>query len=499
MRKSLLKLVVATLIFVTIQTARADSKASVFPKLPKLFVWVIFDQMRADYLTLNYERFDRSPRGGFRWLIDHSAYYPFAEYNTLHCITAVGHSTIATGAYPHRTGIALNTWYDRETMAPRQSVEGPKTKASIDNLFGTTFTDELKNAYPNSHVTSVSFKDRGALFTGGHRSDLSIWYGWREKKWIANVDSSPVVDALNEKLKQRPITQLKTPDTFALLDEAIELAVKNQKLGTHATPDVLTISYSNFDYAGHTNGPLSSEMIDMTLAADRSIKKLLALLEKTVPGGIENVVLAVTADHGAPPKTTTLNAANIPAGQFSPEAMKSDLNLYLDRKLGKPKGPEWIAYHSDLNFYFNPRSLSALSSDRQREALEAAKEYLSSRTEIFMAITKDDIAAKRLPGGKFEAQLLNAYFPARSGDIIAIPKPYYYENGDIVAHMTGYSYDRQVPLILFGKPFRKGLYSNAAEIVDLAPTFSFLARTVAPSQSEGRVLSESLLSSPATK
>lgn len=499
MRKLPLKLAIAVLLFMSIQTSRAESTLKAMPPLPKLFVWVIFDQMRADYLTLNYERFDKNPKGGFRWLIDHSAYYPFAEYNTLHCITAVGHSTLATGAYPHRTGIPLNSWFDSVAMKPIQSVDtaspdngAEKPKASIGNLIGTTFSDELKNAYPGSHVVSVSFKDRGSLFTGGHRSDLSIWYGWSQKKWISNLDQSPVVDLLNEKLKKKPITELKTPDTFEFLDEAVESAVKNQKLGTHSTPDMLSVSYSNFDYAGHTHGPLSGEMVEMTLAADRSMKRLLALLDRTVPGGLANVVIAVTADHGAPPTVKMLKAASIEAGQFSPEKLQDDLNQHLRKKLGKPKGPEWVAYSNDLNFTFDPRSIGPLSNDDRHSAFEESKAYLSKRPELVAAFSRDDIRDRKLPGGKLETQILNSYFADRSGDVVAIPRPYFYEDGDIVAHMTGYSYDRQVPLILYGKPFSPGIRAQQAELIDLAPTFSFIARTIAPSQSEGRVLSEAL-------
>jgi hypothetical protein len=56
--------------------------------------------------------------------------------------------------------------------------------------------------------------------------------------------------------------------------------------------------------------------------------------------------------------------------------------------------------------------------------------------------------------------------------------------------MTGYAYDRIVPLLIAGKGIEAGRYGQAAGIIDIAPTLAFMLGTTPPSGSQGRVLYE---------
>ena len=91
-----------------------------------------------------------------------------------------------------------------------------------------------------------------------------------------------------------------------------------------------------------------------------------------------------------------------------------------------------------------------------------------------------------------ERQILKTYYPGRSGDVVAIPKPFYMPDGDTVGHMTGYAYDATVPIVLVGPRFTPGVYANEAAVIDIAPTLSFISGVTAPALSEGRVMSEAL-------
>ena len=73
-----------------------------------------------------------------------------------------------------------------------------------------------------------------------------------------------------------------------------------------------------------------------------------------------------------------------------------------------------------------------------------------------------------------------------------IPLPFYMSKYATVTHQTGYTYDRTVPVILSGFHIKKGVHAEKAEVIDIAPTLSFLTGTIAPSMSEGRVLSEAI-------
>jgi hypothetical protein len=55
-------------------------------------------------------------------------------------------------------------------------------------------------------------------------------------------------------------------------------------------------------------------------------------------------------------------------------------------------------------------------------------------------------------------------------------------------HITGYSYDRQVPLIIFGSNIKPGVHPEHTKIIDLAATLSFILGSTAPAGSFGKTL-----------
>ena len=60
-------------------------------------------------------------------------------------------------------------------------------------------------------------------------------------------------------------------------------------------------------------------------------------------------------------------------------------------------------------------------------------------------------------------------------------------------HFTGYSYDRQVPLLLAGPGVRSGRFLKPINVIDLVPTLATLLGSLHPAMSEGRVLDEALI------
>ena len=58
-------------------------------------------------------------------------------------------------------------------------------------------------------------------------------------------------------------------------------------------------------------------------------------------------------------------------------------------------------------------------------------------------------------------------------------------------HFTPYSYDRHVPLALYGAPFAPGTYHGRVEPVDIAATFASLLGVNQPSASIGHILTQS--------
>ena len=73
-------------------------------KKPKLVVVMTIDQFRYDYLT----RFRSSYKGGLARFLDRGAVFTNAFYEHFPTVTAIGHSTLLTGALPSISGIVGN-------------------------------------------------------------------------------------------------------------------------------------------------------------------------------------------------------------------------------------------------------------------------------------------------------------------------------------------------------------------------------------------------------
>ncbi len=277
-----------------------------------------------------------------------------------------------------------------------------------------------------------------------------------------------------------------SPIGLELTEELVERLVEVNSLGARKATDILAISFSSHDYAGHIFGPTSPAMEEMTVAEDRILSKLFNFLSKKIPGGLKNVLIVLTADHGVGLNPELAKTNRIPAGRIDESALKDELEKVLVKKFGPTKAP-WTVQIKEMNVFINPKSFEP---SKKQEVEDTLKAELLSRPEVFYVFSETDYRKRELPPGIFEKQILNSYFPTRSGDVVAILKPYYISSDETATHQTGYSYDRTVPIVFFGQGIQPGVYTNAAEPIDIAPTISFLIGTISPSQSEGRVLTE---------
>lgn len=513
-----------------------------FQKKPRLVVVLVVDQMRADYLTRFSPRFLPAQKGetvgGFEYLKSRGAYFPFAEYDVLQCMTGPGHAMILSGSYPYQMGISLNVWFDPATKSHVYCVQDPKypvVGAPVDpqwgnaglspaNFKGVTVGDELKNAGYPARVVSLALKDRAAILMGGHRADLAFWLDSATFRWVSSSFYLPEkklpawIEELNAGLARRkgqPYVfkaegkpgglssgfefqhkstigsreSLNTPLGPEITVEAAEHALKSLKLGAGKATDILAVSFSSHDYLGHHTGPNALEMEEMTVAEDRIISRFLNSIRKNVPGGLKDVVFVLTADHGIPPSPAWLASSKIDSGLISESKAADAISDRLKEKFGKPKKGKWVLFQYDLNFYLNREAAKEL--DVPYEQFEAvAKAALESYPGIARVFGSLDHAKRNLPPGMFERSILKSYIPGRNGDLVAIPKPFYVPDDGTVTHISRYTYDRTVPLVIAGPRIKSGVHSTKADIVDIAPTLSFILGIVAPATSEGRVLSE---------
>ncbi len=89
----------------------------------KLVLQITVDGLRADLLNRYSNNFGK---GGFRYLLDKGVIYTNAHYQHANTETIVGHTTLATGAFPSQHGMVGNVWFDREAGELSYNIEDPE-------------------------------------------------------------------------------------------------------------------------------------------------------------------------------------------------------------------------------------------------------------------------------------------------------------------------------------------------------------------------------------
>lgn len=504
-------------IFVALMAVNLQAAISLkqFYAKPKLVVVIVVDQFRADYLTRFANDFipngGGSKIGGYRYLMEKGAYFPFARYNVFQAMTCPGHSMVLTGATPSETGIPLNEWYDRDKGELTYCVKDDEFGVSPRRLKTTTVPDEWKNADRKGKVISLALKDRAAIMLGGHRPDNVIWMNedklqWETSgfynalpKWTVGINEN-LQNLRNKKylwknLKQEiPYSDFKALSSPFGIETTLDLALaalENEKLGqVSGQTDFLLISLSAHDYAGHSFGPNSPEMKDMTLFEDQQLARLFAAIDKKV--GMKSSLIALTGDHGIPPTVEYTKANKIKSDRLDHLALFKKIYSKLDETFGAPKKGPWIIATKYLNYYLNQAVLAEKRLDASMVSA-TVKDVLLKEEGVAAVYTQSELLnSKGVPGYWHEA-LVNQFVFDVSGDIIIMPQPFYYESSKVaVTHMTGYNYDTRVPLVIVGEPMKPGVYAEPVLVADLAPTLSFILNIVPPPKARGRVLFEAL-------
>jgi hypothetical protein len=516
---------------------------------PKLLLVVVMDQVRADYITRFLPRF-RPPRdssgkpGGFRWLMESGAYVPYGEFQVLKSLTAVGHSTLMTGAYPYRTGIVGNRWFDREARAWRRvsddaafplvgATKPARGGVSPRSLMGPTLGDTLKNAGLGSRVVAVALKNRAAVLMGGQRADAAVWFHKPSYRFVSSRFYLPEgglpswVSRVNERIEQRrgeklswtiggagsgrntvergaklfgetrvgDIHALGTPFGLQISIDLALAALEAYQLGQRGGPDLLCVGLSSFDYLGHEVGPNDRAIEELVVAADQQLARLFAAIDRKV--GLDDVVVLLTSDHGIAPTAQYLESSRQRGGVIEENALADRIERQLRADLGTPPdGQRWTLGFRNLGLVLNRRLAAQAGVDLSR-LYARTKLALAEEPGIAHVFSLADYREGRLPPGLYGRQVANTVFERRCADVIAIPFAFYSADIAFVHHMTGYTYDRLVPVFLAGRWIRPGLYPGPIEMIHFAPTLGLLAGIAPPALAEGRVLHH-MLRAPAS-
>ncbi len=493
------------------------------PKYPKLVLTIVIDQFRYDYLT----RFRDQYKGGLARLLDKGAVFTNANYEHYPTVTAVGHSTVLTGATPSISGIIANEWFDRASGKSVSSVSDPAEKllggigrdaASPRRLLVSTVGDEMKMAGRGKpKVVGMSIKDRSAILPAGHMADGAYWfddasgnfvsssYYFKElPPWVQTFNQARAVDKyagaewkslddgkLLKKIADKPgqpyfKSMESTPYGNEMLEEFAESAVRGEKLGQRDGTDLLTVSFSSNDYVGHALGPDSAEVRDISIRTDKVIDKLFTYLDKQV--GMTNVLVVLTADHGVAPVPEVNVERKMPGGRMKDATLSAAVAKAVGEKFGDGN---WVLSTNYGVVYLNwdaIRQKGLKAEDVENVAAQAAR----ALPNVFRVYTRSQLQQGNVQGDKVDRRVLNGFYAARAGDLFVISEPYWMSTANGTTHGSPFGYDSHVPIIFMGMGIKPGRYHHSAMVNDIAPTLATMLDVETPSGSVGRVLDEML-------
>jgi len=262
------------------------------------------------------------------------------------------------------------------------------------------------------------------------------------------------------------------------------------RLGKGDWTDVLSVSLSTTDAIGHAYGPDSREIHDQVLRLDRYLDWFLEQVFKRV--GRDNVVIVLTADHGVTsyPEHSRLRG-HPEATRVSLDTIVRAANSALGGRTGGTSG-DWLLFDTGMLFVRNRGRLvaahvntdSVLADFVQRAKVVPGVGRVDRTADLASADTVADPVARRW---------LHHVGGVQDVALVVTLQPWSVWGGSVIAmHGQPSDDDAHVPLIFWGKGFKRGGYVARAAAVDIAPTLAQLLGLSALSIVDGRVLSECL-------
>lgn len=505
--------------------AASAAFGSAYQASPKLVVILVIDQFRGDYLERYHDEFGPA---GFRLFTDKSAYFPACYYDYANTRTAPGHASIGTGTYTSGHGILANEWWVPSAKKFLSSVDDPNTKivgvegdemgASPHNLLADTLGDELRLATQgNSRVFGIALKDRASILPTGFSANGAYWidhasgawltstyYVTEAPRWVTNFNSQKHAQkylnldwkdadgqilgstAPRDGANGKPIEfyELVGSTPFAN-DYQIEFArelIEQEKLGQGTVTDLLVLSLSANDLAGHAYGPDSPQLHAMALALDRQISEFAAYLQQQYGN---KFWIVLTADHGIAPTNAASLKLRIPAAVITNGELKTALNNAVGTRLHKPG--DYVRSASFPLVFLNNEAFG----DKVGEADAELHVAEAMRAMGFVSTyTKEQLANGEIAPNPIGRMFANSYSPYGGWWVMGYPPPFTLSRKEGTDHGLAYSYDQHVPLAFYGPAFKPGIYRDQVEPIDLAPTLAVGLGISKPTSSTGRVLTQ---------
>ncbi|MBX9627137.1 MAG: alkaline phosphatase family protein [Gemmataceae bacterium] len=440
---------------------------------------------------------------------------------------------------------------DAKPADAKEPTAEEKGAGNPDRLLSPTVADVLKAAHGDkAKVWGLSLKDRSAILPTGKRPDGAFWFTgrWTTSTYYTDARDRPVPDWVTAANKAKAPdryfgkdwtrfradvdyarwagpddapgegTGEKQGKTFPhpttgghkhpgkayykalanspygndLLLDLTKACVRAERLGKDDAPDLLVVSFSSNDLIGHTWGPDSQEVLDVTLRSDALMADLLRFLDAEVGAG--NYLLGLTADHGVCPLPEASRADGRDAGRVDPAVLRKEAEAHLRAAFGGPS-PEpkaasgWVEAVEAPWLYLNPRLLDATGRSRA-EVARALADFLADRPGVARAFTADELAGEAPPGDDIGRRMRRSYHPARCGDVGVVLRPFHIPSkadATGTTHGSPWGYDAHVPLLVYGPGVRGGERAEPVTPQALAAVFAQFLGVRPPTDAEAPV------------
>jgi len=442
------------------------------------------------------------------------------------------HGIIGNAWYERSEGRDVNCVGDPD--AKTVGSESREGQMSPHRLLSTTIGDQIKLASNSrSKVFGISIKNRGAILPAGHLANGAFWYDNTNGKfitsdhymealpqWLSDFNDRKLVDKYmdgvwetllpmdqydeslpddkafekpypNTEFAQFPYDLKKigstkrfgvgytpytllpaTPFGNSIVADLAKALIENEGMGMDSIADMLAMSFSSTDYAGHQFGSHSVEVQDVYLRLDRLLGEFLDYVDQNI--GLRNTLIFLTADHAAADEPGYVPVA----GYFKQKEFEEGLSEYL-----KENG------HVDVIEKFTNQQIYFRKNDtlNTAELVEEVHAFALSFPGVHDAISLSDFS-KCIADQEMCDRIRRGVLPTRSGDIHIQLHPGWisdsYTKGG-TTHGSTYIYDSHVPILFYGwkiKPFQD---YRRVWIRDIAPTVSALLRMTRPSGCSG--------------
>ncbi len=517
--------------------------ADAYDAQPKLVVVLVFDQFRGDYL--DRYRADFKANNGWNLFLKQGAHFTDCYYDYANLVTAAGHSTIGTGAYTDGHQIPLNEWYepgpdgkerqvssvadDRYKLVGAPAGTKDLTGASAHREMATTLGDELVLATGGrARVFGVSMKDRAAILTSGHATKGAFWIDHDTGTWVTSTywmtqlpgwaaefnASGRAERARKESAAGEGSFYDKVGRSAASVGYQLDFAkalIIGEKLGQNPSgvTDMITISVSSTDINGHALGPDDPSQRKLIVESDAMLDAFFTFLDKTI--GLKNVMVAMTGDHGVATSQKAGDAMGMPVLDFPAMKFTQPLEAMLETKYPlKGAGPYVLQMDNPYLLLSQPAFEAAGVGEEEAENTtrtlveqifagfkssgeQAAAGRQKEPAAVTHIYTSKEMRDGKLPDTQYGRLVAHSYSPNVGWALHLNFGPYQFPwNGSGTTHFSANSYDRHVPLELFGAAFVPGTYHGVVAPVDIAATFASLLRINRPSAAVGRVLTEAM-------